>query len=123
MHLFPIPSALFNPLRIPSRILHKGFCTAFMFARCLQLKQVSQQSAALWGPGRDSLFPVFSAALSSWALCVLAQTGRAPACTSVSRSSTRIGRGGVETRTWICNTGRHFCAFPLPQFNIEICCY
>lgn len=31
-----------------------------MFALCLHLKQVSQQSGALWGPGRDSLFLLFS---------------------------------------------------------------
>lgn len=32
----------------------------FVFVQCLQLKQVSQQSGALWGPGRDSLFLLFS---------------------------------------------------------------
>lgn len=54
MHLFPIPSALLNPLTIPSRILHTGFCTTFLFARRSELEQVSQQSGVVREPGRDS---------------------------------------------------------------------
>lgn len=54
MRLFPVPSALFNPLTIPSRILHEGFCSTLLFARCSGLEQVSQQSGAVWGPSRDS---------------------------------------------------------------------
>lgn len=118
MHLFPIPSALFNPFRIPSRILPKGFCTVFMFAQCLQSKQVSQQSGALWGPGRASLFLLFSLLLCPpgnslfWHLPAQSCPGPAPALILVVW---RSAHGSV--------TLSHSCAFPLPQFNIEICRY
>lgn len=135
MHLFPIPSALFNPLTIPIRILHRGFCTALLFARCLELKQVSQQSGALWGPRRVSLFllsslllhpPGQSLVLHKLGCHLLARSCPSPKAGALSETSVvpavilvvwtsgyGYGRAG--------NTGRYFCAFPLSQFKNKTC--
>lgn len=134
MHLFPIPSALFNPLAIPSRILHQGFCTALLFAQCLELKQVSQQSRAVWGPRRDSLFlrfslllcpPGQSSFLQKLGCHLVAQACPSPRAGALTETSVapavilvvcRSGHGYVRAG----NTGRYFCAFPLYQFKNKI---
>lgn len=133
MHLFPIPSALFNPLTIPSRILHKGFCTALLFAQCLELKQVSQQSGAVWGPGRDSLFllsslllhpPGHSLVLQKVGCHLLAQACPGPRAGALTETSVvpavilvvwRSGHGYVRAG----NTGRYFCVFPSISLKIK----
>lgn len=137
MHLFSIPSALFNPLTIPSTVLHKGFCTALLFAQCLELTEVSQQRRAVWGPRRDSLFslsalllhppgqPLFLQKVGCHLVAHACPGPRAGALADTSVVPAVVLM--VWTSEHGCvregNTGSYFCAFPLSHFNNKICHY